>query len=103
MTPVVSYLGHPRLSKRGTSAVGRPGSLFSYVAASVIKRDVFEGSASEIKSSMSGTYITIRKTSWRGTPTRSTANHFSFGGTGVQIGQVNCPVTLGRSRVTEVD
>lgn len=69
MTPVVSYLGHPRLSKRGTSGVGRPGSLFSCVAASVIKRDVFEGSASEIKSSASGAYILIKKL---------TVRHFNY-------------------------
>lgn len=55
---MVSYRGQPEISKR----VGWPGSLPNCVAGSLFQMDVFEADASAIKSLMSGTYITIRKT-----------------------------------------
>ena len=39
VTQVVSYLGHPELSKRGTSWVGQPGPLSSCVLGNVLIRD----------------------------------------------------------------
>lgn len=58
-----------RLSKRGTSWVGQPGSLSGcfasngviYLAIYLFKLDVFKMDILAIKSLMSGTFITIKK------------------------------------------
>ena len=68
MTQGVRDLGHPGLSKRGTSCVGQPGSLSNWIAGNCVTQlalclfdvDVFETDASAIKSLMSGTYIIIK-------------------------------------------
>lgn len=62
-TREAGYLGQSQLSKRRTLWVGQPGSFSSCVAGMCLfNRDVFEADTLAIKSSMSGTYIAIRKT-----------------------------------------
>ena len=58
---MVSYLGHLRFCKRGTSWVGQPGPLSPCVAGNMSEVEFFEVDALAIKSLMSGTYITIKK------------------------------------------
>ena len=60
----VSCVGHPELSKVGTSWVGQPGSLSNCGAGcSVYSRwdDVFEVDAWSMKSLMSGIHTTVEK------------------------------------------
>lgn len=64
---MVHYLGHPGLSERGTSWVGRPGSLSSCVVCNVfIPNDVLEIDALAIRNIMSAFIFQFKKSKLSG-------------------------------------